>query len=690
MDHRAVPIIVLAKRPERCEAINSILRNAGHAAHCTWKSTLREFKEQLEHSEPYMIVIVGDDSSLDDVVKISRQCETQPSVVLVTAQTDEEAIADAMLRGARDVVSMTQTDRLSSVLQRELRSSQLERSLKVANAAVEDFQRQLQTLIENSPDAMSLVQEGIILQANAAWLELFGFAREDDLIRQPLLDLFLENDHEALKGAVTACQDGKWIDHAVRVAGIGNDDGSLSLDLRFELAEHEGEPAVRIRVAPAAVGQKTTRLKLENASSIDPVTNIFSRAYFLNLLSETLKQSNSGGVRAFAYIKPDKFGKVSADIGPYASDELLREFAQLLKHIIHPNDLHGRLGGNLFGILLNRGNQRDVEAWANAVCEKVAENIFEISDKSISLTCTIGIVMAESEDEEPSELVSNGQRAHSEGRRQGGNRVYVHVPDKTDTTSQRYDKVWVRHIKSALMENRFRLVHQPIANLQGETQGMYDVFVRMLDERDNEVLPSEFLPAAERNKLMKNIDRWVVGAALAMCAAKKPTRLFVRLSGDSVKDRSLSKWLRSQLDASGADPDRVCFQVTEEVAYKQMKETKRLVTDIFQLGFKFAIEHFGIGPQPVQVISHLPIDYVKIDGSLMQGLSLNQTKRNTVAELLQEAKTRNIATIAERVEDANTIAVLWQLGLQFMQGHYVQEPEIIIEDDSGIMQGLGG
>ena len=121
-----------------------------------------------------------------------------------------------------------------------------------------------------------------------------------------------------------------------------------------------------------------------------------------------------------------------------------------------------------------------------------------------------------------------------------------------------------------------------------------------------------------------------------------------------------------------------------------MKETKRLVTDIFQLGFKFAIEHFGIGPQPVQVISHLPIDYVKIDGSLMQGLSLNQTKRNTVAELLQEAKTRNIATIAERVEDANTIAVLWQLGLQFMQGHYVQEPEIIIEDDSGIMQGLGG
>ncbi|MEE8077624.1 MAG: PAS domain-containing protein, partial [Pseudomonadales bacterium] len=214
-----------------------------------------------------MIVIVGDDSSLDDVVKISRQCETQPPVVLVTAQTDEEAIADAMLRGARDVVSMTQTDRLSSVLQRELRSSQLDRSLKVANAAVDDFQRQLHTLIENSPDAMSLVQEGIILQANAAWLELFGFAREDDLIRQPLLDLFLENDHEALKGAVTACQDGKWIDHAVRVAGIGNDDGSLSLDLRFELAEHEGEPAVRIRVAPARVGQKTMRLKLENASS---------------------------------------------------------------------------------------------------------------------------------------------------------------------------------------------------------------------------------------------------------------------------------------------------------------------------------------------------------------------------------------------------------------------------------------
>ena len=108
------------------------------------------------------------------------------------------------------------------------------------------------------------------------------------------------------------------------------------------------------------------------------------------------------------------------------------------------------------------------------------------------------------------------------GRSQGGNQIFHLDKADTDTRVQAYDMIWVKHIKSALMENRFRLVQQPVASLQGEDPNMFDVLVRMLDHQGKEVLPADFMAAAERNDLLKNIDRWVVGASLSFAAKAKP------------------------------------------------------------------------------------------------------------------------------------------------------------------------
>ncbi len=139
-----------------------------------------------------------------------------------------------------------------------------------------------------------------------------------------------------------------------------------------------------------------------------------------------------------------------------------------------------------------------------------------------------------------------------------------------------YDQVWVKHIKAALMENRFRLVQQPIASLQGGDHTMFDVLLRMIDTQGKEVLPAEFMPAAERNDLLKNIDRWVVGASLSFAAQRKPGCLFVRLSKETVKDGSFLGWLDNQVRASRAEPQRLCFQATEEVVASYSTGCKKL------------------------------------------------------------------------------------------------------------------
>jgi EAL domain-containing protein (putative c-di-GMP-specific phosphodiesterase class I) len=243
---------------------------------------------------------------------------------------------------------------------------------------------------------------------------------------------------------------------------------------------------------------------------------------------------------------------------------------------------------------------------------------------------------------------------------------------------QDQDRLWVKQIKAALMENRFRLVQQPIASLVGEDLGMYDVLLRMLDEQGQEVLPSVFMPAAERNDLMKNVDRWVVGAAMSFCAARKPGALFVRLSKDTLADPGLSGWLAENLKKIKIEPARIVFQVREEVAAQQINDAVALHKVLTARGFRFALEGFGMGRDTEQLLNHLKPDFVKIHGALMQGLSADQDKQARVKAVVELARKCKAITIGERVQDANTMAVLWQLGVEFIQGYFVNAPEEVV------------
>jgi len=247
-----------------------------------------------------------------------------------------------------------------------------------------------------------------------------------------------------------------------------------------------------------------------------------------------------------------------------------------------------------------------------------------------------------------------------------------------DSRVMSYDKVWVKHIKAALMENRFRLVQQPIASLQGEDPGMFDVLVRMIDPQGREVLPSEFMAAAGRNDLLKNIDRWVVGASLSFAAQKKPECLFVRLSRETVRDAGFMEWLDNHLRSSRAEPQRLCFQSSEESATSYVPQVTALATALRQRGFRFAIESFGSGRDSAGLLESVPLDFVKIDGTIIQGLASDPQLQIQVRVLVEAARRRNVQTIGERVEDANTMAVLWQLGVQYIQGYFVNEPEEVV------------
>ena len=678
-DNPAVPLIVFSPQREPSEFINSLMRRAGEPVHCTWIPAVRDLGEALEQLNPELLICAYvAEGDAKQAAGVRDQLAPQVPMILVRPQISETDIAAGMRIGARDVVSLSATDRVQAVISRELRSFRLERALNTTLQSASDYRRQLQSVLQRSNDAILQVQEGIVVDANQTWLELFGFADASPVVGQPLMDLFDDRSHAALKGALVACAQGKWSDHPLKVTGLLCDGTALQFDLVLTPGEFENEPCVRIMVPARKRDERQLTTELTDAVKRDGTTGLLLRKPLLDTIGVRIGAPPAAGVRFMALVRPDKFAELEKDVGVRASEQLVAEYAAILKSHLGPNDIAGRLAGVSFLALIERGNPHDVEAWAEAVLARFNETTSTVGQKTVHTTCTVGLTTVPVAGSSIDAIVADVIEAVRRGRSQGGNQIYHLDRADTDTRVQAYDRIWVKHIKSALMENRFRLVQQPVASLQGEDPNMFDVLVRMLDHQGKEVLPAEFMAAAERNDLLKNIDRWVVGASLSFAAQKKPGCLFVRLSKDSVLDPQFTEWLKSQLAAGVHVPARICFQITESIAEQYMTAAGNQLAALKKMGFRIALERFGSGRDPAKLLSAVPLDFIKVDGALVQDLAGNFETQTIVKKLVEQAVKLKIETIAERVEDANTMAVLWQLGVQFIQGYFVNAPEEVV------------
>jgi multidomain signaling protein FimX len=675
-EQNAVPLIVLSAAREPVEAVNGILRRAGQPAHCTWIPALRDLADALTQLNPEMLVHMAESrGEFEAAIRVRDKLAPDVPVLLLAPEVNEDDIAEAMALGARDVVTLAHAERLQAVMLRELEVYRTERRLAATLKSAQEARSQLGTVLHRSNDAIIQVQEGIVVDANPAWLELYGVA--EDITGEPVMDLFDDSTHAALRGALAACLQGRWkADHPLRANAQLSDGSVLSIEMTLAVGEHEGEPCVSLMVPSRSREERGALARPGGAG--DAPGGLLPRRELLQALSRRLTTPALGGMRCLALIWIDRFADLERMVGVMASEDIVIAFARMLKDTLHPKELAGHFGGVRFLVLLERGNEHDINAWSERLLSRVQKHVLRIRDKAVSLTCSLGMSVVPPGQVQIDAVIADAAEAARKGAARGGNQSIMSDHADNDSRVMSYDKVWVKHIKAALMENRFRLVQQPIASLQGERPGMFDVLVRMIDTQGREVLPSEFMAAAGRNDLLRNIDRWVVGASLSFAAQKKPECLFVRLSRETVRDAGFLEWLDNHLRASRAEPARLCFQVTEESAASHVPQVQALAAALRQRRFRFALEGFGSGRDSGGMLVSVPLDFVKIDGAIVQGLAADEQLQLRVRNLVEAARKHNIQTIGERVEDANTMAVLWQVGVQFIQGYFINEPEQVV------------
>ena len=418
-------------------------------------------------------------------------------------------------------------------------------------------------------------------------------------------------------------------------------------------------------------------------ASHDALTGLVNRREFERRLEESLETAHANTARhVLCYLDLDRFKAVNDSCGHLAGDNMLREVAALIKEAVRDSDTVGRLGGDEFGLLLVGCPLEKARQIADDVVRKVNEYRFVWKDKIFNIGVSVGLVEISRESGAPEELMSAADSACYVAKKRG-NHVHVYSARDEAVARHRGEIQWLQRLQSALKENRFELMAQPIvATGSGSANGpALEVLLRLQDESVPEgISPVEFLRAAERYRLMADVDRWVVQTsltALGRGGIRLPAQrsLAINLSGQTLGDPQFLEFVVDVLDRTGVPPNQLCFEVTENSVITNIEHAQRFIGVLHGMGCQFALDDFGRGLSSFGNLKNLSLDYLKIDGSFIRNLGADTVNQAMVAAMIKLARTLRFQVIAEQVEDSGSLEAAKLMGVDFVQGYHLGRPQ---------------
>ncbi len=442
-------------------------------------------------------------------------------------------------------------------------------------------------------------------------------------------------------------------------------------------------PAIdrELREADNRRAHREAQHKIHYMAHHDALTGVINRYGFEERLNELLALTEPDVKHGFLYIDLDQFKIVNDTCGHVAGDELLRQLAQLFKNHIRGNDTLARLGGDEFGILLENCSLSKAQQIAANLIAAVNQFQFSWSGKPFAIGTSIGLVMIDQHYHRLTDVMSAADVACYTAKDQGRNRLYVYHSDDESLVSRQNEMQWASRLHQAIEENRFRLFSQKILSLNGANKAstMFEILLRLVDEDGSLVLPSTFIPAAERYNLMTQIDRWVIDKTLQFLATDKKLEndvlVFINLSGTSLSHNDLTGYIQQKIDQYQVSPQQLCFEITETSAISNLSTALEFIYEMRNLGCCMALDDFGTGMSSFSYLRTLPVDFIKIDGEFVKTMAedkMNMAIVNAINNIGHEA---GLKTIGEYAETQQLIDGLKQLGVDYAQGFGIQHPQ---------------
>lgn len=686
-DKDLLRVLTIFDESEPAEQLIKVLRNAGEIV----RDIRVEDDEDMEKAiseNPFDIILAKQKLpifSAKQALELLQKSGHDIPLIVITDSDDSNAVLAELKAGARDTVSLNQPERLLHIVRREVADLKYRKGMRRAEQMLSDSEKRARSLIDSSRDAISYVHDGMHIYANQAYLDMFGYESQDDVEGMPILDMVGSKDHGTLKDFLRNYAKGLSKDDSLNIEAKHTDGHAFETAMEFSPASMEGESCTQIIIRDRG-NSKELEQQLNVLSKQDLLTGLFNRTYFLDKVDKLITQAVAGKVEgAVLFIEIDKFEGIRNSIGIASADQFLANIAGLLKSKLEKHGLVARFEGPVFTLLMSNVDMKKAEQAAASIVKLIGDHTATIAGKVVDATVSVGLTTVNETVSNLQDCITRAEKGCEEAQNAGGNQYNIHNPAMEDLAENEKVSVWSHRIKEALRNNQFKLLYQPIVSLHGTTGGHYEVTVRMLDDAGEEIPAGEFMVAADQADLTRFIDRWIIANCLAAFQAQaakgQDTRFFLKLSQSTLTDADFLTWVAELVKSFNLDSSGLIFEIDESTALNHLAQSKVMIQGLKQLKCRTALENFGREQNTFRSMQELPVDFIKLHADLVKDLPQSVENQEAMKAIADKARAANMQSIAAFVEDANSLAVLWQCSVDFIQGHFLQAPSPKLDFD---------
>lgn len=556
----------------------------------------------------------------------------------------------------------------------------------------ERHQRELRVLAEREQSRMgallSAMNMGILFEdnehrveyVNPAFLRMWGIGEHENLLNKPARTI-LESSGERFSQPSHASK------HVLNVLDTHEisercelelTNGRTLTQLSYPVNDIEGRIIGRLWIYEDITQERQTAQQLLYLAERDPLTGLYNRHRFqeeLNtLIATALRQRQKF---ALLYFDLDDFKYINDTFGHRAGDTVLVRTAGEISSIVRHIEVFARLGGDEFAILSHLQPEDDLSILPARIVTSISSIPLHFRDTNIRLTTSVGVAIFPEHGETAEDLVAHADAAMYQAKNQGKNTWAVYDPQRDSSEAMMHRLTWYNRIAQALEQNLFEIHFQGVYETAHNALTHVEILVRMRDvnEPAHLIMPGQFIPIAEKNGQIVSIDRWVIRRSIELLSENPDMPpVAINISGRTFDDPAIPQYIRNLLSELRVDPGRLIIELTETAAVSDIQDAQRFIEAVHQAGCCVCLDDFGSGFSTFGYLKYLGVEILKIDGLFIRDLPNNRDNQIFVKAMVEVARGLGKLTVAEFVEDADTLSMVKNLGVDLAQGYYFGRP----------------
>lgn len=661
-------LLILTESQNTAEQLISLFRNASHAVRGHRVTSEQDLIDHIDDQEWDILLCDNTSTHLSFTDAIKHTKEQHIPCIRLVEDYQTEVINECFEIGATDVVDIANKTHLLHSTQREIESVRSFREGLHAKEQLEEATQRADQLLSDTQEAIAYVADGMHIQANESYADIFGYDDADELEALPIIDLIADDDQEKFKAFLRHYSKHTDEQAELNFSGLKQDDSHFSALMILSPSSFEGEACTQILIRTSAQGGTGSL----TAGNQDLFTGLPNRYYLNEQIKTAYGQSQSGlGPACFMLLQLDDLEQLLYKYHVRGVDQIVKDCASVLQPLLQSNDILTHFDYGCLGIISFMPPEEALKSALN-LCKAVESHICELESQTLLFTSSIGITLIS--EANPEVIIDEAYQAINQLKaleEKSGASVYLPEPEQGTKPSSNNATV-----EDAIENERISLSYQPIISLRGDSREHYEVFVALNDMADGELTnPYDTLTDIQDTKL----DRWVILEATKALATHQADghecRLIINLSAFSLADDTLVSWLAVALKAANLPIDSVIWQFSESSISRNLKQAKETIESITALGGLISISKFGrSGSDPLKTLKHVKTNFVKVDGDYIMGLQENNGDPQVLKALISSINEQEAMSIVPEVENASILATLWQVGVNYIQGTYLQGP----------------